>query len=354
MLNVLSLFDGISCGQVALQKAGIKINKYYASEIDPYALKVTTHKYPKTIQLGDVRNINIDKLDKINLIIGGSPCQGFSIAGAGLNFEDPRSKLFFEFERILKDVKKINPNVSFLLENVPMKEEWSDIITKRLGVNPIIINSSLVSAQNRKRLYWTNIPNITQPKDKGIMLRDIMEDIKDMPIKLNKNQEEKIKKLNVRINKMGTLTEATVGRGGSSHEYLSMLKRVKGVIVVRNIYPSGGQNGNIYSIEGKSKTLSAGVGITGNGIGSSNSPKVEVDNKEGWRKLTPVECERLQTLPDNYTESISNTRRYKHIGNGWTVDVISHILSHIPLEENSKEDGIPPTNKLVGILPKEL
>lgn len=278
-LSVLSLFDGMSCGQIALQRAGLKVKKYYASEIDEYAIKVTQHNFPNTIQLGDVTKVT--GLTDIDLLIGGSPCQGFSFAGSGLNFEDERSKLFFEFVRLRNECK---PKY-FLLENVKMKKEYEDIITGYLGVKPLRINSSLVSAQNRERLYWTNIPVNSLPENRRITIADL------------------------------------VG--------IEVEEKSDTVIVVNNIYPKKGQNGNVYALKGKSKTLSAGVGITGNGIGSSNAPKIEWNNEQGWRRLTTLECERLQTVPDNYTAVVSDTQRYKMLGNGWTVDVIAFILSHL-------------------------
>ena len=174
-MNVLSLFDGMSCGQIALNKLGIKYDNYFASEIDKYAIQVTQKNYPNTKQLGDVTKIDLNSLPKIDLLIGGSPCQRFSFAGKQLNFKDPRSKLFYEF---VKAKDKLNPKY-FLLENVRMKKECQDIISSYLGCEPIKINSSLVSAQNRVRLYWTNIPDIQQPEDKGITLSDILE--KDLP-----------------------------------------------------------------------------------------------------------------------------------------------------------------------------
>ena len=180
-MNVLSLFDGISAGRVALERAGIKVNNYYASEIDKYAIQVSNKNYPDIIQLGDItkwREWNID-WSSIDLVIGGSPCQGFSFAGKQLNFDDPRSALFFVFVDICHRVADDNPNMKFLLENVRMKKEYQDVITQYMGINPVAINSSLVSAQNRYRLYWTNIPNVTQPDDKGILLRDIILDIVD-------------------------------------------------------------------------------------------------------------------------------------------------------------------------------
>lgn len=302
-INVLSLFDGISCGQIALERQGFEIENYFASEIDKYAIQITMANYPNTKQLGDVRNVTANQLPKIDLLIGGSPCQGFSFAGAGLNFEDERSKLFFEFVRLKNELK---PKY-FLLENVKMKQGFQDIISEQLGVKPIMINSSLVSAQNRERLYWTNIPVIGQPNDKGILLKDIIED------------GECLKDKNQTI--LATLYKENAK---------SMIKRNKqGLLILKNIYPKKGQNGNVYSIFGKCKTLSAGVGIKGNGIGSSNAPKIESINADGWRKLSPLECERLQTVPDGYTKYVSDTQRYKALGNGWTVDVISFIFSFL-------------------------
>jgi DNA-cytosine methyltransferase len=170
-MNVLSLFDGMSCGRIALDKLGIKVDKYFASEIDKYAIKVSEANYPDIVRLGDVRDVRGEDLPKIDLMIAGSPCQGFSFAGKQLAFDDPRSALFFEFTRLLDECK---PKY-FLLENVRMKKEHLQVITDLLGVEPILINSSLVSAQNRKRYYWTNIPGVEQPMDKGIVLKDILE-----------------------------------------------------------------------------------------------------------------------------------------------------------------------------------
>jgi len=306
-INVLSLFDGISCGQIALERAGIEVENYFASEIDKYAMQITMANYPNTKQLGDVKNVTATQLPKIDLLIGGSPCQGFSFAGAGLNFEDERSKLFFEFVRLKNELK---PKY-FLLENVKMKQVFQDIISEQLGVKPIMINSNLVSAQNRERLYWTNIPVVGQPTDKGILLKDIIEDGECL-----KDKSQTI---------LATLYKENAK---------SMIKRNKqGLLILKNIYPKKGQNGNVYSIYGKCKTLSAGVGIKGNGIGSSNAPKIESINADGWRKLSPLECERLQTVPDGYTKYVSDTQRYKALGNGWTVDVISFIFSFLR-EEN--------------------
>jgi DNA-cytosine methyltransferase len=276
-MNVLSLFDGISCGQVALNKVGIKYDNYFASEIDKYAIKVTQHNYPSTIQLGDVSKINGINLPKIDLLIGGSPCQGFSFAGRQLNFNDPRSALFFEFVRLIKECK---PKY-FLLENVKMKKEYEDVITEHMGIKPIKINSKLVSAQSRERLYWTNIPNIKQPEDKSILVKDI----------LDYTTEHKL------------LTE----------------KGIKSQIHYAKNYKS----------IGKSPTLTCELA---HGWGKNITPKcyIEIKAITGEDRLfSPLECERLQTVPDNYTSVVSNTQRYKCLGNGWTVDVIAHIFKNI-------------------------
>ena len=270
-LIVLSLFDGMSCGQIALEKIGAKVDKYFASEIDKHAIKVTQTNYPETIQLGDILNVKADDLPKIDLLMGGSPCQGFSFAGKQLNFNDPRSKLFFEYVRILKETK---PKY-FLLENVRMKKEYQDIISKYLGVEPIMINSNLVSAQNRKRYYWTNIQNIEQPTNKGILLKDILD-----------------------LNIKGDLTE----------DYIKHKQGQK-------------RWGNHFATidKEKSNTLCA--------IGKSDVI-LFTDIK---RYVDVLECERLQTVPDNYTNSVSMTQRYKMIGNGWTVDVIAHIFKNMEI-----------------------
>jgi DNA (cytosine-5)-methyltransferase 3A len=199
-MNVLSLFDGMSCGQIALNRIGVTNYKYYASEIDKHAIKLTQHNFPNTIQVGSVTELKGSALPKIDLLIGGSPCQGFSFSGKQLNFDDPRSKLFFEFVRLIEET---NPKY-WLLENVVMKKEYQDVITQYLGVEPIKINSSLVSAQNRERLYWTNIPNVTQPKDKGILLSDILEDDKMIhPSAIRGRRLNKATILGRRLNKDG-------------------------------------------------------------------------------------------------------------------------------------------------------
>ena len=279
-MNVLSLFDGMSCGQLALQKAGIKYDNYFASEIDKWAIQITQKNFPDTVQLGDVIRWADWHLPKIDLLIGGSPCQGFSVAGAGLNFSDHRSELFFRYVDVLKRLK---PKY-FLLENVRMKKEWKDIISKHLRVEPIEINSALVSAQNRVRLYWTNIPNITQPTDRNIFWSDVYE----------KN------------------ASAFYYTDKSFNCINKNLKR-------RNKYKEYVSTDNI-----KMQMLEAS-----HYKGYSNERCFGIKDTNGIRYISVIECERLQTVPDNYTEGVSNTQRYKMLGNGWTVDVIAHILKNI-------------------------
>jgi DNA-cytosine methyltransferase len=300
-LNVCSLFDGMSCGQIALERAGVPVNAYYASEIDKYAVQTAKKNYPNTIHLGDVRDVKGDDLADIDLLIGGSPCQGFSFAGQQLNFDDPRSQLFFEFVRIKNETQ---PKY-FLLENVKMRKESEQVITDILGVEPIEINSNLVSAQNRKRLYWTNIPFDLNITDKNIKLKDIIEHgIVD---------RDKSHCLDANYWKGGNLTsyfeksrrQLVFSEDGLCHVGLA---DVNGYDLMKRV----------YHIEGKSPTLNACTG-------GNREPKIAV-GETLWRKLTPLECERLQTVPEGYTEGVSNTQRYKMLGNGWTVDVVAHIF----------------------------
>jgi len=312
-MKVLSLFDGMSCGQLALERSGIKADKYYAAEIDKYAIAVTQHRYPETIQLGDVTKIDGTELG-IDLLIGGSPCQGFSFAGNQLNFDDPRSALFFEFVRLLKETK---PKY-FLLENVRMKKECQEVISEYLGVKPVMINSSLLSAQNRVRLYWTNLP-VEQPEDKGFLLKDILEE-------------------GIADRDKSHCLDANYHKGASYEQYKKKSRRqLVACGAFRGRYKLDG-----VRQDGKMKT----AGLTKQELEIRNDEKtntlttVQKDNvltKEGlyWRKLTPMECERLQTVPDNYTlvpwgkRMMSNTQRYKMLGNGWTVDVIAHIFKSL-------------------------
>ena len=281
-MNVLSLFDGMSCGQIALNRAGIKYDNYFASEIDKHAIKVTQANYPKTIQIGDATQVKASDLPKIDLLIGGSPCQGFSFAGKQLNFEDPRSKLFFEYVRLLREC---NPKY-FLLENVKMKKEYQDIISEHLGVEPIFINSALVSAQNRKRLYWTNIPINTMPEDKGLTLKDIISDVAHHKITI-KHPE-------------------TVRRTKNYAQYDQTLKG------------HGSQDQRFFYLNGKSGCITRS---------RSSIPKVEYGDE--IILLLPEEVEKLQTVPTGYTSIVKTQDRYAMLGNGWTVDVIAHIFKGI-------------------------
>ena len=420
-MKVLSLFDGMSCGQLALNRLGIKVDKYYASEIDKFAIQVTQANFPNTIQVGDVCNLKAEDYQDIDLILAGSPCQGFSFAGKQLAFDDERSVLFFEFIRLLKEIK---PKY-FLLENVKMKKEFLEVITDQVSacypefqgkdlfggkIEPILINSALVSAQSRQRYYWTNIPNIEQPEDLGIVLRDILEDDGQADLVGNGGREafkENIQK--------GTCLTARDWKGWNTYGMTGVQTTPKQVGVASDI------NGHdilkrVYSPDGKSPTLNAGGGGNrepkvvsggalrarskdkdGKNIGwketkpkqmlelrkdekanavstvskdsivvsektnqinpskkaSGRQPYIQerVFHKDGkshaltesfadrtnvgehneltWRKLTPLECERLQTVPDNYTNHVSKTQRYKMLGNGWTVSVISHILGNM-------------------------
>jgi DNA (cytosine-5)-methyltransferase 3A len=335
-LNVLSLFDGISCGQIALHRAGIGFEKYFASEIDKHSINVTQTNFPKTIQLGSVVNVKAEDLPRIDLLIGGSPCQGFSFAGKQLNFNDPRSKLFFEFVRLKNELQ---PKY-FLLENVKMKKEYQDIISKYLGVEPIIINSNLVSAQNRVRFYWTNIPVVGQPQDRQILLKDIVEDgMLSMGLAQRGRYDETGKtfqhyELNgsEKSNAMTTVAKNTLRFIPiDSHKSNNGLICLGGVMSpTHKLWLNNGkllqrnfsQGNRVYSSDGKSSTLNANSG----GIGG----KTGLYEIEGViRKLTRLECERLQTVPDGYTSCISTTQAIKALGNGWTVDVIAFIFSFI-------------------------
>ena len=447
-MNVLSLFDGMSCGQIALNRLGIKYDNYYAAEIDKYAIEVTKKNFPNTIHLGDVTKVKAADLEPIDLLMGGSPCQGFSFAGKQLNFDDPRSALFFEFVRLLKECK---PQY-FLLENVRMKKIYQDVITEHLGVEPIMINSSLLSAQNRLRLYWTNIPGVKQPEDRGLVLRDILEYNQTSVSELSEAKKDRV--LNSQRgkgffynpdqhDKIGTLV-AGYHKEPTDGSYLEIHKPVKdternrrhykevdekSLCMTSTMYKGAGNNGmTLVPIKNPERVKETPnywqMDVSGKGYasqqdrirkldkpsnslaaGSASIPKVMCGafrgryNEEGkteqqleirkdektnsittvqkdnvvvelpeksqtiksqyykssranfersgtfhatgiknemgtYRKLTPIECERLQTVPDNYTQGVSNTQRYKMLGNGWTVDVIAHILKNIHEENN--------------------
>ena len=545
-MNVLSLFDGMSCGMLALDRLGIKVDNYYASEIDKYAMQVSTANYPEIIQVGDITKLDLSTLPKIDLVMGGSPCQGFSFAGKQLAFDDPRSALFFEF---VKCVDTLKPKY-FLLENVRMKKEYLDIISEYMGVEPIFIQSSLVSAQSRQRYYWTNIPNVEQPEERGIVLRDILEDqvgsehyVGDNMQKnykdgnqLNPNYKSQANTIHNSDKKSGTICAGTHGYAngyvGDKHKPVKHTERnarhlkqldEKSLCMTATMYKGAGNNGmtlvpqrvgthveqvkvrkhevditalqyllremkaeskktnrqiaeetnlpitkvehwfrtdssfaipsddvwlklkevlgiqtevfdkpimdfeyrdgvfestqRVYGDHGKSPTLTAsnsdqliqtsdkpqhiGTAVDVNGFdiqkrvysadgksptimeaagtGGGRVPKVIVgayrarsvdengkrvvwkdakpkqmlelrkDEKSNsvtsvqkdnvltqdevyWRKLTPRECERLQTVPDNYTNHVSNTQRYKMLGNGWTIEVIAHILQNMEVD----------------------
>ena len=421
-ITVLSLFDGMSCGQIAFERAGIKVKTYYASEINKYAIKVTQHNYPGTIQLGDVCNVHIKDLPEIpDIIIGGSPCQGFSRAGKGLNFDDPRSKLFFEFVRLKDELLAVNPKALFFLENVEMLKEWENIISKYMGVNPVKINAALVSAQNRVRLYWSNfnlvkyglfdcIKNeIPQPKDRKIYLKDILESEVDEKYFLSEKMLNTIKKHGAyeRVNgdKSMTILSTYAKMAGRDQQYVpdnpvvhntqprtgdpkkggtGHLSRndgktycldtgntnaveIPGLHKLGSLYENNSQGGRIYSSNGKSVAINSQSGGLGAKTGLYEVPviyddfnsKIRTDKKtctltsrtgsstarngqklitgSRIRRLTPKECARLQTVPDNYfyhadgSNVISDSRIYECLGNGWCVDVIVEQFKYIKL-----------------------
>jgi DNA (cytosine-5)-methyltransferase 3A len=478
-MNILSLFDGMSCGQQALERAGLQVDNYFASEIDKYAIQVTMANYPSTIQIGSVVDVDGYNLPKIDLLIGGSPCQSFSFAGKrkgmatkceteiltlehylqlkkdGFEFEG-QSYLFWEYMRLLNEVK---PKY-FLLENVMMGEKWEKILSKAIGVNPIMINSSLVSGQNRKRLYWTNIGMesaglfgypvsiIKQPKDKGILLKDILQDNPNAKFYLSGKMIEYVSKSGTKDfyykpefcdleSKAKPITTVHDKRAGTTNyicepvdeKYFLSEKMIKNMVITnetKNIIGhsgSGGQKGVIHNLEGQSSSLCStdykqpkqiivhntmprssksgkgGIGPlsrndgktycldTGNtnaievigltevrtdeakkirketgsnpkrakeliertdgktgalltsqtadnllkvrGLNENQQKKINPNITSRIRRLTPKECERLQTVKDNYTNHVSDSQRYKMLGNGWTVDVIAHIFKFI-------------------------
>ena len=283
-MKILSLFDGMSGAQVAVQRAGIDVSEYHACEIDRYAIQITQKNFPRTIQHGSVVGYQPDF--QPDILVGGSPCQGFSFAGKRLNFDDFRSKLFFEYVRILKESKP----TYFLLENVRMSKTSEQVITQMLGVEPIEINSGLVSAQTRNRLYWTNIP-FGVPIDKGILMRDILEYNPE-------NYTIMSDRFVTRNANTGCLTDAKKPKARN----LSSLEYVK-----------NGRQGNYIACDSTGKILIAQA----------------INGENCWRKLTCLECERLQTYPDNYSEGVSATQRYKMLGNSFTVDVIAAIFRGI-------------------------
>jgi site-specific DNA-cytosine methylase len=305
---VLSCFDGMSCGQIALERAGIRVRKYYASEIDKYAMTITQKNYPDTIQLGDIQNWKEWDIETPNLIIAGSPCQGFSNAGHGLNFDDPRSKLFFTFKDILFYWVDKNPKLKWMLENVKMKQVWRDVITDVMGVEPVLINSALVSAQNRQRLYWANW-DIPQPEDDGIFLKDIVES----------GEVDREKSYTIDANYFKGGNPRSYFEDGRIQVAFAHQSHKRAMVKVKSL-KHGWMPEKLVKSE-KYPSLAAQSPDT--------KYKVSTDNGYTYRKLTPLECERLQTVEDNWTEGVSNTQRYKMLGNGWTVDVIAHIFKHM-------------------------
>ena len=291
-MNIFSAFDGMSCAHIALDKAGIEVDKYYASEIDISAITIANKNYPNTIQLGNIYNIDYSGLDKVDLLLGGSPCTYWSIARG--NREITSSGIGFDlFNQYIRAKNELKPTYFLYENNNSIHNDIKNEITKCLGVEPIMINSSLVSAQVRKRLYWTNIPNVKQPEDQDIILRDIIDFSVDKDIDREKNIINPVK-CNIKRNKSNKI--ANLGRGY--------------------------QGQRVYSIDGKSITLTANGGGTGHKTGL-----YEINSK--IRRLTPNEAEQLQTVPIDYTKGVSDSQRYKMLGNGWTIDVISHLLREI-------------------------
>ena len=310
-MNILSLFDGISCSMVALKRSNIKIKNYYACEIDKHAIEVSKKNYPEIIHLGSV--VGLTPPNNIDLLIGGSPCQDLSIAKKGrkgLNGE--RSGLFYEYVRIMKEC---NPKY-FILENVnSMSKESKAKITEVMGVEPIMIDASLVSAQSRKRLFWTNIPVTKLPENKGILLKDILES--DAEVDERMTSKGKAYTLtasynNAVVNNSIEKKQRTMVKFTKSKEQFTPTTRKLGYVGDKDH-----QAPRVYDTEGKAPALNV---VCNNGL-------IKIEDE--FRKLTPIECERLQGLPDNYTEGISNTQRYKCLGNAFNVDVIVHILKFI-------------------------
>lgn len=372
-LRVLSLFDGISCGQVALERAGIPVEVYYASEIDKYAIQITQKNYPNTIQLGDINNIDFTQfIGKIDLIMGGSPCQDLSIAGKRAGLQGERSGLFYKFVEAIDTIK---PKYFLLENNYGMPQEAYEEMSRLMGCYPIEINSALVSAQTRKRFYWTNIgpqnynlfgfPTVAipQPKNKRILLKDVLEsgyapDDKSRCIQssigrttereyFKKNQGQMVAEpIKIPENTVKGYAEIEQGecmdlthlnsktrRGRAMKEKCNCLQTQSEFyqylepLQIGHISKTNAQANRVYSVHNKSVTLKAN-----GGGGGAKTGLYKIDLPDGEyliRKLTPLECERLQTLPDGYTEGVSNTQRYKAIGNGWTVDVIAHIFSYL-------------------------
>ena len=326
-MNVLSLFDGMSCGRLALDRAGFPVTNYFASEIDKYAIQVARANYPDTVHLGDVTQIRAEDLPPIDLLIGGSPCQGFSFAGKQLNFDDERSKLFFEFVRLLRALK---PRY-FLLENVPMKQIYQDVINEQLGVKPVRLNSNIDICRapagalqiSRRADGYEQTPDT----EKSFTLTANMH--KGVPYNYFKETRQMSFDFGEPDTKSGLIMAGQADLKG--HDYnrrvyhpdgkAPTLAAASGGNLEPKILqvPRGKNQGGIKAKDGKVPTMS----------GSAWEQNNAVTDGLRWRKLTPVECERLQTVPDNYTAHVSNTQRYRMLGNGFTIDVICHLLKGI-------------------------
>jgi DNA-cytosine methyltransferase len=390
-MKVLSLFDGMSCGRIALDQLGIPVETYYASEIDKYAIQVSQANYPEIEQVGDICNLDPKDYQDVDLMLAGSPCQGFSFAGKQLAFDDPRSALFFEFIRLLKAIK---PKY-FLLENVRMKKEFLDVITQQVSecyeaddvapefkdmlgnvtIKPHFINSSLVSAQSRQRYYWTNIPGVKQPKDRGIVLRDILEtETDERPVKDTernqrhyKNEDEKSLCMTATMykgagnNGMTLVPQKPIKVGMETKpKQVGIATDINGHDILKRVYSPDGKSPTVNTCQGGNREPKVVVGGAlrarlkdkdgkhvgwketkpeqmlelrkdnkSNAVSTVSKDSIAVNEDLTWRKLTPLECERLQTVPDNYTNHVSNTRRYAMLGNGWTIEVIKHILQNM-------------------------
>jgi len=360
-MNVLSLFDGISCAYVALQRAGLPVQKYYASEIDKHAIAVSKVHVPCRIDIGDVRSVTaLD--DTVDLLVGGSPCQDLSIAKKGRQgLSGNRSSLFWEYVRIKDAVKP----KWFILENVAsMPKADKDTITQALGVEPIMINASLVSAQSRKRLFWTNIPNVALPEDRGILLKDILQpdaEVDDRFVvqcksfcltasysKTSQNPKETEANHEAKKKQRTLVRQLTLLEKPKDHEFKQI-----GYFGAENENKVGGQALRVYTADGKSTTSGVGLykighvepNVQGNTVYSTEGKSATLTANGGGvgaktglydvgriRKLTPIECERLQCLPDDYTKGIAMTNRYKCLGNAFNVEVVAHILKSIPKE----------------------
>ncbi len=328
----------MSCGRVALDRAGIPITNYYASEIDKYAIKVSKHNYPDIIQVGDVRELNGSDLPKIDLLIGGFPCQSYSFAGKQRGFEDSRGTLFYECARLLKELK---PKY-FLFENVVMKKEYENYISEQFGVEPILINSSLVSAQNRKRLYWTNIPSVTQPEYKNITWGDVREhgvNSENYYYSHNalqwliRSSRKKHKHLTIHgDNDKMQMLEASHCKKYSNQRFFGILDKPSNVSKYKSMVKDYGiQFETQDSVFLKHDVVKDCLyTVDKEGLRQDFTKENTFSDQTSFvRYITPLECERLQTLPDSFTSCVSNTQRYKMLGNGWTVDVIAHILKGI-------------------------